>query len=42
VILGKKNLVTTYSPASLIGAVPSALVGLTTLFGKGRGVTPPL
>jgi len=33
--------VTTYSPAPLIGTVPSALVGLTALFGMGRGVAPP-
>ena len=39
-ILDKKNLVTTYSPVPLIGTVPSAQVGLTSLFGMGRGVTP--
>ena len=40
-ILDKKNLVTTYSPVPLIGTVPSAQVGLTSLFGMGRGVAPP-
>jgi hypothetical protein len=30
---------TTYSPTI---AVPSALAGLTSLFGMGRGGTPPL
>jgi hypothetical protein len=30
---------TTYSPAD---AVPSALTGLTSLFGMGRGGTPSL
>jgi hypothetical protein len=40
--MGKKKLVTTYSPARAMQAVPSALVGLTSLFGMGRGVTPPL
>jgi len=29
----------TYSPTKT--AVPSALVGLTSLFGMGRGGTPP-
>ena len=38
----KKKLVTTYSPVPALGTVPSALVGLTSLFGKGRGVAPPL
>jgi hypothetical protein len=41
-ILDKKKLVTTYSPVPAIGTVPSALVGLTSLFGMGRGVAPPL
>ena len=43
-ILGwlKKRLVMTYSPTPTLGAVPSALAGLTTLFGMGRGVSPPL
>ena len=40
--IAKKNLVTTYSPVPIIGTVPSAQVGLTTLFGMGRGVAPPL
>ena len=34
------ELASTYSPAATT-AVPSALVGLTTLFGMGRGGTPP-
>jgi hypothetical protein len=38
----KKRLVMTYSPTPTLGAVPSALAGLTTLFGMGRGVSPPL
>ena len=36
--LNKKSAVT-YSPTKT--AVPSALVGLTSLFGMGRGGTPP-
>ena len=40
--LGKKKLVTTYSPVPTLGTVPSAQVGLTTLFGMERGVAPPL
>ncbi len=35
----KLKSATSYSPAD---AVPSALVGLTSLFGMGRGGTPPL
>jgi hypothetical protein len=38
----KRNLVTTYSPVPAIGTVPSARAGLTSLFGMGRGVSPPL
>jgi hypothetical protein len=38
----QKKLVTTYSPVPAIGTVPSAQMGLTTLFGMGRGVAPPL
>jgi hypothetical protein len=34
-----KKSATTYSPTI---AVPSALTGLTSLFGMGRGGTPPL
>ena len=36
----KKKKAVTYSPT--LGAVPSALKDLTTLFGMVKGVTPPL
>lgn len=37
--IGDRNLATTYSPTT--SAVPLALAGLTAVFGKGTGVTPP-
>ena len=37
----KKSLATAYSPTPH-GAVPSALEGLTSVFGMGTGVAPPL
>ena len=37
-----KNLVATYSPVRAMRTVPSALRGLTSLFGMGRGVSPSL
>ncbi len=37
----KENLATTYSP-TLSCAVPSAMEGLTSEFGMGSGVPPPL
>ena len=36
----KKGPAATYSPAT--NAVPSALEGLTTVFGMGTGMAPPL
>ncbi len=36
-----KSLATTYSP-TLLGAVPSAMKGLTSEFGMGSGVPPSL
>src|SRR3990172_7703086 len=39
---GLKVPATTYSSTPITGAVPSALEGLTAVFGMGTGVTPPL
>ncbi len=38
---GTQTLASTYSSVPTCGKVPSALEGLTAVFGMGTGVTPP-
>lgn len=40
--LNKKSRAPTYSPRWVDHPVPSALEGLTTVFGMGTGVAPPV